>query len=113
MAMKDKVSPSLVLTTPKKGSSNIALNQDLMMIFDRNIQVGTGNIVISNDAGDVQTISLSSSSSQYSLIGKTLVINPARDFLPNSHYIVKIDNNATVGSDRRNTRMIRVSIKHY
>ena len=92
--MKDKVSPSLVVTTPKKGSSHIALNQDLMLIFDENIRIGTGNIVISNDAGDVQTISLLSSPNQYSLIGKTLVIKPARDFLPNNHYSVKIDNNA-------------------
>ena len=94
MASKDKVAPSLVVTTPKKGGNAVAINQNLILIFNENIQVGTGNIVISNGKGDEQTISMISSPSQYTIIGKTLVINPARDLLPNTHYSVKIDGNA-------------------
>ncbi|MCX7076478.1 MAG: Ig-like domain-containing protein [Methylococcales bacterium] len=94
MASKDKVAPSLVVTTPKKGGNAVAINQNLILIFNENIQVGTGNIVISNSKGDEQTISMISSPSQYTIIGKTLVINPARDLLPNTHYSVKIDSNA-------------------
>ncbi|MEI8237133.1 MAG: Ig-like domain-containing protein, partial [Methylococcaceae bacterium] len=94
MASKDKVAPTLAVTTPKKGGNAVAVNQNLVLIFNENIQVGTGNIVISNGKGDEQTISMISSPSQYAIIGKTLVINPARDLLPNTHYSVKIDRNA-------------------
>ncbi|MEN9897114.1 MAG: hypothetical protein RLZZ66_763 [Pseudomonadota bacterium] len=94
MASKDKVAPSLMVTTPKKGGNAVAINQNLVLIFNENIQVGTGNILISNGKGDEQTISMDSALNQYAIIGKTLVINPARDLLPNNHYSVKIDSTA-------------------
>ena len=60
MVSKDKAPPSLVLASPKKGESAIAVNQDFVLMFNQNIQIGSGNIVISNQTGDTQTISLSS-----------------------------------------------------
>jgi hypothetical protein len=48
MSGKDKTAPALSSTFPKKGSMSISVNQDLILTFNEEIQVGTGNIIISS-----------------------------------------------------------------
>ena len=90
MANKDNAAPKLVLSSPKKGSSDVSVTQDLIFVFNEDIKAGLGNIVISNGGADSQTIALSASQ----IVGKTLVVHPQNPLLPNSHYSVKIDSTA-------------------
>ena len=38
MASKDKIAPTLVVTTPKKGGIAVAVNQNLVLIFKPNFK---------------------------------------------------------------------------
>ena len=57
MTSIDKTAPKLVSASPQKGGTAIAVNQDVVLTFNEAIQLGTGNIIISNGAGDTITIS--------------------------------------------------------
>jgi hypothetical protein len=57
MTSKDNTAPKLVSALPKKGGIAIAVNQDVVLTFNESIQVGKGNIIISNGAGDTIIIS--------------------------------------------------------
>jgi hypothetical protein len=57
MTSNDKTAPKLVSALPKKGGTAIAVNQDVVLTFNEAIQLGTGNIIISNGAGDTIIIS--------------------------------------------------------
>ena len=52
MTTKDKTAPKLVSASPQKGGTAISVNQDVVLTFNEAIQLGTGNIIISNGAGD-------------------------------------------------------------
>ena len=56
MTSKDKTAPKLVSASPQKGSVAVAVNQDLVLTFNENVQLGIGNIIISNGAGDTREI---------------------------------------------------------
>ncbi|MEI8237311.1 MAG: Ig-like domain-containing protein, partial [Methylococcaceae bacterium] len=94
MTSIDKTAPKLVSASPQKGGTAIAVNQDVVLTFNEAIQLGTGNIIISNGAGDTIIISTPASSPEISISGAKVTLNPAKDLLPNSHYTVKIDSTA-------------------
>jgi hypothetical protein len=48
MTSIDKTAPKLVSASPQKGGTAIAVNQDVVLTFNEAIQLGTGNIIISN-----------------------------------------------------------------
>jgi len=82
----DKTAPKLSNSTPSN-NKKVALDTDLKLTFNENIQAGKGNIVIT-DGTDTRTISITDK--QISISGKNLIINPLEDLHPSSHYIVKI-----------------------
>ena len=97
MTSKDKTAPTLSDASPKKGTASVDVTQNLLFTFSEPIFAGNGKIIISNAKGDIRTLSLSTvdnASSQVSISGKTLLINPLNDLLPNSHYSIQIDNKA-------------------
>jgi methionine-rich copper-binding protein CopC len=93
MTSNDKTAPKLVSASPQKGGLAIAVNQDVVLTFNENIQVGTGNIIISSG---VDTITVPVNSSLVTVNGGVLTVNPAKDLLPISHYTVKIDSTAVL-----------------
>ena len=96
MAKNDKTAQKLISIYPNKGSSDVALNQPLILKFNEDIQVGLGNIVISNGS-DIRKIPLTptlGSSAQVSITGKLLTLRLTDNLLPNSLYSVKIENTA-------------------
>jgi Bacterial Ig-like domain len=56
--MTDKIAPKLISTSPQKGSTAIAINQDVVLTFNKAIQIGTGNITISNGTDDTRIIAI-------------------------------------------------------
>lgn len=61
------------------------------MTFSEAIQIGSGNIIITNldNATDTRAISISDGS-QISIVGTTLTINPTSNLLPGAHYAINI-----------------------
>jgi methionine-rich copper-binding protein CopC len=94
MATKDKTPPKLTSISPNKNSTGVAISQNLVLTFNKDIKTGNGNITISNGMGDTRIISVNSSLNEVSINANILKINPANDLLPNNHYAIKIDNTA-------------------
>ena len=91
MTSKDNTAPKIVSALPKKGGTAIAVNQDVVLTFNESIQDGTGNIIISSS---VDAITVPVNSALVTVNGGVLIVNPAKDLLPNSHYTIKIDSTA-------------------
>jgi methionine-rich copper-binding protein CopC len=97
MTIIDKTAPKLVSALPKKGVTAVPVSQDIVLTFNEAIKLGTGNVTLSSSKGDIQTLSVATSSGvtdQFSINGKVITINPTKDLLPNSRYSIKIDNTA-------------------
>ena len=60
-----------------------------MLTFDEAVAAGTGNIVISNGAGDTRTIAISDAS-QVTISGNSVTINPTADLAAGAAYDVTL-----------------------
>lgn len=91
----DAHAPTLDLSTPLDNASNIATAANLTLTFSENIVAGSGQIKIVNDSdsSDTRTISITDSS-QISISGKVLTINPSADLQAGAHYHLEIDGTA-------------------
>src|SRR5262245_45134928 len=52
----DVTPPTLVSTSPADEAVNVSTTGDIVLTFNENVQLGAGDIVISNGAGDTRTI---------------------------------------------------------
>ncbi len=77
----DITPPSLVGTNPADDASNVSAASNIVLTFDEAVQAGTGNIVISDGAGDTRTIDVTDAS-QVTFSGNTVTINPDRRSQP-------------------------------
>ncbi len=83
------VKPELFVYTPTTDASAVGVGSNLYLSFAQPIVLGSGNITLSNGAGDVRTIPVTDTS-QVSIRGtSTLVINPKADLLAGSSYSVQ------------------------
>jgi len=64
-------------------------NSNLVLIFNENMRAGSGDIVISDGAGDTRTISVTDTS-QVSFFGNTVTLNPFFPLSSNSSYNVQM-----------------------
>jgi len=87
----DTTAPVFSAVTPADNTSSIVENSNIVLTFVESIIVGSGNIVISNSAGDTRTIA-ATDTSQVSINGNTVTINPSSDFKAGYSYSVQIDN---------------------
>ncbi len=74
----DNVAPLSTANSPINGAIDIPVNSDIILTFDENIALGTGNIKLSSGS-DSQVINLTTDASQLSINGNTLTINPTDD----------------------------------
>ena len=88
--LSDTTSPTLMLSTPADDAVRVLVSSNIVLTFSEAVQAGTGNIVIS--AGkDIRTIAVTDSS-QVTISGDTLTINPTSDLAPSTNYFVTISN---------------------
>jgi hypothetical protein len=84
--------PSVTSYSPTPGSSGVAINTNLVINFNENVQKGSGYIRIHKfsdpDMTAVQTIDVNSA--QVSITDAVVTINPA-DLDPNTHYYIHVD----------------------
>jgi len=90
----DANTPTLSSSSPADNSDGAALSDNIVLTFNENIALGTGNIVIS-DGSDTITIDVASHAGQLAISGSQLTINPTADLanLGNT-YNVQIDPSA-------------------
>ncbi|MEI6638709.1 MAG: Ig-like domain-containing protein [Chlorobium sp.] len=81
----DTTGPTLSSSNPTDNAISVAVSDNIVLTFSEAVKAGTGNIVISNGNGDVRTISVNDSS-QVTINGSTLTINPTADLSSGSNY---------------------------
>src|SRR5262249_57649334 len=54
----DVTPPTLIATAPADAAANVSTTSDIVLTFNENVQLGAGDIVISNGAGDTRTITV-------------------------------------------------------
>ncbi len=87
----DANSPTLSSSTPIEGATGVALDGNIVLNFNENIALGTGNIVIS-DGTDTISIDVAAHGGQLAIAGGQLTINPTANLANGaSNYSVQID----------------------
>lgn len=87
----DETAPTIASRTPAINATNVLNYSNITATFDDTIAIGTGNISLVNitDGGQID-ISVTDSS-QVSVSGSTLTINPTSNLLDSKQYAVLID----------------------
>lgn len=89
----DETAPMVDTLSPATGISGVLPGGNLVVTFDENIAIGTGNISIKNlDAPSQITIPIGDA--QVSVSGKVLTINPVADLTSNTNYEILISGTA-------------------
>lgn len=82
---------------PTRSAAAVGLGSHLYLTFDKPVVAGSGNLVLSNGAGDVRSIAVTDTS-QVSFRSATVVINPAADLLPGCAYSVQYASGVVQGA---------------
>lgn len=85
VVVTDTTPPTIAASSPADNSANVAANANLTVTFSEAVTLGTGNITLTDGAGDVRTIAITDSS-QVSLSGQVMTINPTADLNLSSTY---------------------------
>ncbi|UPJ51762.1 choice-of-anchor I family protein [Bradyrhizobium sp. 200] len=87
--LTDATGPTLTGATPADNATVVAAGNNIVLTFDEAVAAGTGNIVISNGAGDIRTIAINDAS-QVTISGNTVTINPTADLAAGAAYDVTL-----------------------
>lgn len=86
----DATGPTAMAFTPLDDAKGVAVNADLAIQFSETIQRGTGSIVLKSAAGETIATYDAATSTQISVSGRTLTLNPAKDLGIYSGYKIDI-----------------------
>ncbi|PLX88032.1 MAG: hypothetical protein C0618_05340 [Desulfuromonas sp.] len=87
----DANSPEVSNLSPAADAAAVAVDANLVLTFDQNVSIGTGNITIHKASDDsvIATIDVTDGG-QVSVSGATLTINPTDDLAGGTEYYVKM-----------------------
>jgi methionine-rich copper-binding protein CopC len=88
----DTEPPLLATTSPADNATDVTLNTNLVVTFDEEIAIGSGNITLMDDQGVVEAMAVGSEN--ISIAGNQLTINPTYDLEGLTNYYILIDNTA-------------------
>lgn len=88
------VPPQVVSLSPADDQSVVAIDANLVLTFDKNVQAGNGSIEIRHAADDSLFESIDVTSGAVSISGAEVTVNPTTDFNHNTEYYVLIGPNA-------------------
>jgi uncharacterized protein YjiK/methionine-rich copper-binding protein CopC len=77
--------PELLVYAPTASASAVGLGSNLYLTFAAPVFAGTGNLVLSNGAGDTRTLAVGDES-QVRISGSVVTVNPAADLQAGSTY---------------------------
>lgn len=83
--------PIMPSFNPADEDVNVAIDSNIFMVFNENIQRGNGNIVIKTTSGIIVEILDAATSENINISGNTLTINPANDFEYGTDYAIELD----------------------
>lgn len=83
--------PTASTLLPANNAADIPIGGNLVITFNENVVVGTGNITIKNDTDDATAATIDVTSSQVSVSSATVTIDPTNDLATNTKYYVEID----------------------
>ena len=84
--------PAVFQFSPSDGATGVAVSDNLVITFDRKIDVQTGNITIKKTADDSTAETIDVTSGQVTGNGTTqITINPTLNFASNTGYYIQID----------------------
>ena len=98
----DTTAPTVETFGPADNASAVAVDANLVIDFDENIQAGTGNIVIKQLSDDSVVETIDVTSNLVTISNDTVTINPTADLAEATEYYVEIDAGAiedTSGND--------------
>ena len=95
-----EINPTPITFSPSDGSSDVALNSNIVITYNASIAKGSGNITLRDGSASgtvIETIAVSSGS--VSLSAAQVTINPSSDFSTGKDIYVVIDEGAFVQSN--------------
>jgi autotransporter-associated beta strand protein len=87
----DTNAPSVLSLNPLNGAANMVPGTNLVVNFNENIAIGTGNIILANLTDGTQTTIAVTDAAQVSVFGNTLTINPTADLTPSKQYAIRME----------------------
>jgi len=94
---QDVTAPTLSTLSPLDGATGVGVNDDLVITFDKVVNVGTGNIVIKKASDDSTVESIDVTGSQVTGGGTSSIsVNPSVTLAGETGYYVEIDSTAFV-----------------
>ncbi|WP_420255033.1 cadherin domain-containing protein [Leclercia adecarboxylata] len=99
----DNTAPVLTSSTPQDNGGSIATGANLTLTFSEDVLAGSGHITLVNESDSSQNKVIDiTDSSQVSISGNTVTIDPTTDLAAGANYHVQIDSTAlhdTAGND--------------
>lgn len=86
----DTLPPTVSIFEPTDSSTDIALDSNIIVVFDEEIQEGSGFIVLETASGMIEELIDVTSSSNLTISGNTLTINPTNDLSYSTQYYVTL-----------------------
>jgi len=89
----DPIPPTVTVFSPSDTATGVAVDSNIVLTFGENIQFGSGTIQIRSDSptGTVGASYDVLTSSNLTINGNTLTINPTTDLAKGTHYFVTLD----------------------
>ena len=93
LVVADVIPPVITLFTPADAAMSVPVGCDITLVFNENIQRGSGTIAIhySSPEGNVVESYDGASSANLTISGNMLTINPTNDLAADTHYFVTLD----------------------
>ncbi|MDY0924505.1 cadherin domain-containing protein, partial [Leclercia sp. CFBP8987] len=99
----DNTAPMLTSSTPQDNGGSVATGANLTLTFSEDVQAGSGHITLVNESNSsLNKVIDITDSSQVSISGNTVTVNPTTDLAAGANYHVQIDSTAlhdTAGND--------------
>jgi methionine-rich copper-binding protein CopC len=86
--------PVLVTLSPANNATNVALDANLVITFDKNVKKGTGNIVIKKMSDNSVFETISVTNAQVSISNATVTIDPNSNLAGTTGYYVEVASGA-------------------
>jgi methionine-rich copper-binding protein CopC len=90
----DTAPPTLVSSLPAANATGVAVGANIELTFSETIALGSGTVTLQNDAGQNVESYPVGSSSNLSISGNKLVINPSADLAPGGGYTLTVSSGA-------------------
>lgn len=97
--------PQLWVYAPTRTAAAVGLASNLYLNFGAAVKAGTGNITVIGAGGDTRTIAVTDTT-QVTISGSTVKINPTADLTPNTAYSVQFASGVFVDATGRATAAV-------